>query len=402
MPKKILLYTRPIIPPWDEASKNLAWELAKNSSGNFHFNLLTTKQKGVDIEKISGVNELGQRKSSERFQDFLNKNNNDRITLYPIFSSPVLGRKEKLQMLMFLRSIGSKKFDIIHFLFTPRPLTSFLIRRQLKKTQIKTIQTIATINKELFEKPRKLKKLLFADKIIAQSEFTYKKLKKVGFENIELIYPAIDLDKFCPKEKDIILLKRFSLKPNDFIILFPGEYVRLKAIDDILKAFEIISKNRFGQNHKLILACRIKSKKDEKKMLQTKKRSKKLGLSKNIVFIETFNEMSKLYNISDLVIFPVREMTGKFDLPLALIEAMACQKPVLVSDIPVLQEFVKEGKTGFVTPKADPQKLAEKIEMIEQEKEIRTKTAKNGFNFVLNNFDIKKNVKKYEDLYQKI
>jgi glycosyltransferase involved in cell wall biosynthesis len=137
-------------------------------------------------------------------------------------------------------------------------------------------------------------------------------------------------------------------------------------------------------------------------MLQTKKRSKKLGLSKNIVFIETFNEMSKLYNISDLVIFPVREMTGKFDLPLALIEAMACQKPVLVSDIPVLQEFVKEGKTGFVTPKADPQKLAEKIEMIEQEKEIRTKTAKNGFDFVLNNFDIKKNVKKYEDLYQKI
>jgi glycosyltransferase involved in cell wall biosynthesis len=95
-------------------------------------------------------------------------------------------------------------------------------------------------------------------------------------------------------------------------------------------------------------------------------------------------------------------MTGKFDLPLALIEAMACQKPVLVSDIPVLQEFVKEGKTGFVTPKADPQKLAEKIEMIEQEKEIRTKTAKNGFDFVLNNFDIKKNVKRYEDLYQKI
>ncbi|MDD3607815.1 MAG: glycosyltransferase family 4 protein [Candidatus Moranbacteria bacterium] len=402
MPKKILLYTRPIIPPWDEASKNLAWDLAKNSSGNFHFNLLTTKQKGVDIEKISGHNKLSQRRSSERFQDFLNKNNNDRITLLPIFSSPRLGKKEKLQMLMFLRSISSKKFDIIHFLFTPRPLTSFLIRRQLKKPQIKTIQTIATINKELFGKPRKLKKLLFADKIIAQSEFTYKKLKKAGLENTELIYPAIDLDKFRPKEKDVTLLKRFSLEPNDFIILFPGEYVRLKAVDDILKAFEMINKDRPERNYKLILACRIKSKKDEKKMLQTKKRSERLGLSKNIVFIETFDEMPKLYNIADLIIFPVREMTGKFDLPLALIEAMACQKPVLVSDIPVLQEFVKEGKTGFVTPKADPQKLAEKIEKIEQEKEIGARIAKNGLDFVLDNFDIKKNVKKYEDLYQKL
>ena len=32
-PRKILLFTRPLTPPWDEASKNLAFELSQNMEG---------------------------------------------------------------------------------------------------------------------------------------------------------------------------------------------------------------------------------------------------------------------------------------------------------------------------------------------------------------------------------
>jgi len=403
MPKKILLYTRPIAPPWNEASKNLAWDIAKNSSNDFQFNILTTKQKGVNVENITEENPLKKRKGSERFQDFLDKSNNDKITLQPIFSSADFRKKEKFQLLRFLQSLRPKNFDIIHFPFTPRPLTSFLIKRKLKKLDIKSIQTIATLDNKFYKNSKKLKKLLFADEIIAQSSFTFDKLKKSGIKNIKLVYPAINFHRFYSNKKDARLMRKFSIDPDDFVILFPGEYFRLKAIDDIVKAFSILMSYKLpATNYKLILACRIKSKKDKKKQAQIKKQAKENGLDKNIVFIETFSDMPKLFNLSDLVIFPVREMTGKFDIPLALIEAMACKKPVLISNISMLREFIKDSETGFVVPKAQPEKLALKIRDISQNKEIADKIARKGFDFALANFDIQKNVKKYEEIYKNL
>jgi hypothetical protein len=42
--KKVLFYTRPLSPPWDEASKNLAFEIIKNSTGKVECLPLTTSE----------------------------------------------------------------------------------------------------------------------------------------------------------------------------------------------------------------------------------------------------------------------------------------------------------------------------------------------------------------------
>lgn len=403
MPKKILLYTRPLVPPWDEASKNLAWEIAKNSSNNFQFEILTTKKSGSSLEGFEKEETAEKRKVGERFQDFLNRDNKEKITPRPIFSSANFNQVAKIQLLNVLYGLNPKKVDIIHFLFTPRPLTSFLIRRKLKKLPIKTVQTIATLNEKFYRNPQKIKKIIFANTIVAQSNYTFKKLQKAGIGNLELIYPAVNLEKFQHQEKDQNLMKKFSIESGEFVILFPGEYVRLKAVDDIINALKILS-SREPQiaNFKLILACRIKSKKDIKKREKIKKQVKKFNLEKNVIFIETFANMPKLYNLADLVIFPVREMVGKFDIPLALIEAMACEKPVIISDIPVLKEFIKHKETGLVIPKADPEKLAYAINQAIQFPEETKKIATQGLMFARENFDIRKNIKKYEEVYQKL
>ena len=151
-----------------------------------------------------------------------------------------------------------------------------------------------------------------------------------------------------------------------------------------------------------VLKKTIKKTSFKKKQKQIKEVIEKKGMTNYVIFLETFTDMAQLYNLSDLVIFPVREMSGKFDVPLVLVEAMACKKSVLVSDIPVLKEFVKDNKTGFIVPKAQPEKLAQKIKEIFQNKEATEKIALEGFEFASGNFDIKKNAKKYEKIYQKI
>jgi glycosyltransferase involved in cell wall biosynthesis len=210
------------------------------------------------------------------------------------------------------------------------------------------------------------------------------------------------MKKFFPKNKPKKILEEMKLNQNNFVVLFAGEYTRLKAIDDIIKAAEIIFKNNQNNDIKFVLACRIKSTQDRTKKEGIIQQIKQRGFSKQIIFKETVENMADLYNLSDVNIFPVREMAGKFDIPLALIEAMACKKPVIVSDIPVLQEFIKNKENGLVTPKAKPGNLAENILKLKRENKLREKISQSGFNFVKENFDIERNIKKYNKLYQEM
>jgi glycosyltransferase involved in cell wall biosynthesis len=63
----------------------------------------------------------------------------------------------------------------------------------------------------------------------------------------QLIYPGIDLEKFVPQAKNSVLMKKLDITPEDFVVLFTGEYDRLEAIDDILDAFQITN-TTFGAN----------------------------------------------------------------------------------------------------------------------------------------------------------
>jgi glycosyltransferase involved in cell wall biosynthesis len=377
--KRILLFTRPLSPPWDEASKNLAYEIALNSrKKDLGFEVLTT-QSSIGYEEIS-PSKIIQRK---------------------IYTKNHFDGYEKIRLILYLL-FGKKSSQVIHFLFTPRPLTSFVIRLRLAFSSLKTIQTIATISEKNLQNKNKLKKILFADKIVAQSNYTLRKIKEKNFKNVELIYPGINMKKFFPKNKPKKILEEMKLNQNNFVVLFAGEYTRLKAIDDIIKAAEIIFKNNQNNDIKFVLACRIKSTQDRTKKEGIIQQIKQRGFSKQIIFKETVENMADLYNLSDVNIFPVREMAGKFDIPLALIEAMACKKPVIVSDIPVLQEFIKNKENGLITPKAKPNDLAKNILKLKRENKLREKISQSGFNFVKENFDIEKNIKKYNKLYQEM
>jgi glycosyltransferase involved in cell wall biosynthesis len=71
--------------------------------------------------------------------------------------------------------------------------------------------------------------------------------------------------------------------------------------------------------------------------------------------------MPSLIGACDLVVFPAREMTGKFDIPMFLAECLAMGKPLIVSDIPPLSEIVEDGAGVVTSADDDGGKLAEMI-----------------------------------------
>lgn len=368
--KKILLVTRPISPPWDEASKNFAFYLAKNTR-LFQLGLLTN---GILPDLPENIKQL------------------------PIYQSNHFGLWQKCQLLFKLKKF-KKEFDVLHYLFTPTRLNSFWLKKLAENSSVKTIQTVATLREDLYT-DEKIKSLLFGDWIITYSDYAKNKLHQLGFNNVERIYPGIDLMEYKKKEKDPKLMAKYGFLNDDFIINFTGEYSRLNAIDDVIAAFMEIAPKI--PQAKLSLAVRIKNAKDQAKKMSVWEKLKNANLLDRVAFHDDGTYlMSDIYNLCDISIFPVQNMQGKFDIPLAVIEAMACEKPVIISDLPILREIAK-AENSVIIKSGDARQLSEKILELYANPEKRSQLGLSARKFVENNFDIRKIAQKYQALYQKI
>lgn len=367
--KKILLITRPIAPPWDEASKNFAYTLAKNVQG-VEFGLLTN---GILPDLPENVRQK------------------------PIYTSNNFSYLQKLRLIKHLRKIR-KDFDVLHYIFTPTKQNAFLIKHFIDcKKAAKTIQTVATLREDLF-RDSDFKKILFGDLIITYSDYAKNKLNSLGFNNVKRVYPGIDLEEFKKTEKDRALMHRKNISEDDFVINFTGEYSRLGAIDLVIDSFIEISKNI--PSAKLALAVRIKNKEDAEKKEEIIKKLKENNLLDKVSFFDDGSyKMPPVFNLCDISLFPVSDMKGKFDIPLAVVEAMACEKPVILSDLPILSEL-NNGQNSVIIEKGNIKQLSEEILDLYNNSEKRKQIGQEARKFVEKNFDIKKIAEIYQKIYE--
>lgn len=378
--KRILLLTRPICPPWDEGSKNFAATLAKHA-GDFEIHLLTCGSAFAEASADKKVN----------------------IIEHPIYTSPKWNWTQKIRAYIFLiREFflkGGKSFDIVHSFFTPTWLNVFALKLCLRNKKIKTIQTLATLRDDLYD-AGKLKKIIHADYTITYSDYAKDKLQELGFDNVKRIYPGIDMNLYAPAPKNPELMKKYKTEGSDFVINYTGEYVRLRDMDDVVEAFVDLAK----QNNifKLHLAVRVKNEKDAQKKREVRKRLERAGILDRVAFVDDGGyTMEEIYNLADISIFPARTMAGKFDIPLAVIEAMACAKPVIATNLERLKYFLNDQNSILIEP-GDRAAFKEKILYLYENPEARRELGEYGMNFVRENFDILKVVKEYEEVYENL
>mgnify|MGYP000187313913 CR=1 FL=1 len=379
--KKILLATRPLVPPWDEASKNFAYFLAKNiRDENTEMHILTTPEKleGLSANVISHALYSAPDKNSKSH--------------YPFF------QKARLPLYLFAQSF---RYDIVHYLFTPTLFNAFVIR-YFTPFRPKTIQTIATLREDRYPK-KFLHRLFFADRLITYTDKTKQKLETLGFNNVTRIYPGIDLDRYQPRPKDPAVLATYGLTSNDFFVIYPGEYTRLGATDMLTETFIKYFTEHPDSNMKFLFACRIKNEADRKKREDIRAVVKQAGLESKILFDENSatTDMAALYNTADVVIFPVENLKGKFDVPLIIIEAYACGKPVILSDLPEFLEFANPDICVTIS-KNQGDKLIGSLAYLSQNEAERTRLGENARRFAKDHFDLKNTAKQYSEVYDSL
>ena len=95
------------------------------------------------------------------------------------------------------------------------------------------------------------------------------------------------------------------------------------------------------------------------------------------------SDMPSVYNQCHVVALPTAYGEG---VPTALLEAAACGKPLVASDIPGCRAVVHEGVTGFLVPPNDPQALAEALERLALDAQLRSRMGSAARQLVLDQF----------------
>lgn len=369
--KKTLLVTRPLCPPWDEASKNFAYFLAKSLPGT-----------PLSILTHGHLADLPSSVSQEE-----------------IYPSGRFDLRAKISLFFTLFRLRSR-FGLTHYLFTPTRLNSRIIRHLVRPTRGKTIQTVATLREDLYSEDD-LKKMLFADRLITYTDASKRKLERMGFGNVERVYPGIDLARFSPAAKDPELLGKFGFEEDDFVVSYFGEYARLGATDMLTDAIIRFHRENPESRVRFFWALRVKNEADALKKEEVVRRFAEAGLRHRFHCSDTFADVPALYNLSDVVAFPVGDMKGKFDVPLVIIEAYACGKPVILSDLPAFAEFSNDD-ISVTIPRDDGDAFLDAVAALEREPDRLAAMGRAARTYVEREFDLRDTADRYAKIYAEL
>ena len=186
--------------------------------------------------------------------------------------------------------------------------------------------------------------LRHANRVIANSEYTRDELLKMGVEqdNITIVYPGVDVERFRPGLPCDDLKQMIGLRPEGKLILSVGRLQRRKGFDQVIQAMPAILESGLDVHYAMIgigedadylgnLAQR----------LHVADRVHSLGHVSS-------EDLPRWYNACDVFAMPNREINGDTEgFGMVFIEAAACGKPSIAGKAGGTGSAVVAGETGL-------------------------------------------------------
>lgn len=233
--------------------------------------------------------------------------------------------------------------------------------------------------------------LRFAKKIIITHKryIDYSPYLKDCLKKIAIIPVGVDLEQFN---------KNNQIHKQEKTIFFLGlldEFHRYKGLDYLIRAMDLVRKEI--PEVKLIVGGEGRLKEEYRKLAHS------LGLSEQIDFAGFIPEekLAEYYNNCDVFVLPSISFEQE-GFGIVLLEAMACGKPVVTTNITGLADKIQQRKAGIVVRPKDVNALGRAIVDILKDKDCALKMGTQARRLVEEEYAWNKIAKRIENLYLEI
>lgn len=181
-------------------------------------------------------------------------------------------------------------------------------------------------------------------------------------DRIRLIrYPGVDLHRFSAGSRDMAR-QRLNITAAK-VVFCPRGFAPYVNSDVIMRAAQIVCR---VLPQTLFLFIAANNREDVPRYMEL---AQSLGVLTQVRCDEkvAWETMPDYYRAADVMV----SISSKDSLPNCMLEAMGCEVPVIMGDIPEISEWVVDGENGYVVPVRDAQSLADRLLTLLQGSEPR-------------------------------
>jgi len=205
-------------------------------------------------------------------------------------------------------------------------------------------------------------------------------------KEIKVIYNFIDFNRFKKTDKNHF---KMAIAPDgEKILIHVSNFRKVKRVEDTIHVF---GKVREKIPAKLILIG------DGPERARLEVLCRELGLCQDIRFLGKQDAIEELLAIGDVFLLP----SANESFGLAALEAMACEVPVVSSDIGGIPEVNINGVTGYLCKLGDIEDMAAKVLDILKDEETHARFRASALEQA-QKFDLKNILPVYEEYYQHV
>ena len=211
-------------------------------------------------------------------------------------------------------------------------------------------------------------------------------------EKLHVVHCGIDPDCYAPNQE---ARARALAQDAPLDILSIGSLQPYKGQAHLVEACAVLRKAGVP------FRCRIIGGGEEQHNLERQIAALGLGDSVELLGPRPQEEVASLLATAGCYVQPsVITSSGKMEgIPVALMEALACEVPAVATALSGVPELIRPGETGFLVSPANPRALANALVQIAEQPEKAAALAKAGRALVLREFNLRENVLRLSDLF---
>ena len=286
------------------------------------------------------------------------------------------------------------KYDLIHSHYWMSGIAALELKGRWGIPMVNMFHTLGVMKNRVAQSQEEIegdyrikgeqKVLKNADRIIAATQAEFAQLQwlyRTDINRVAIIPPGVDVGKFYPIPADEAK-EYIGVPPCGRMLLFVGRIEPLKGLDVLIEALGIMNKKDIFRDYPFCLVIiggepGESSELESLEMTRIKSLSEQYGLEDLVIFLgkQSQDSLPYYYSAAEAVVVPSQyESFG-----MVALEAMACGKPVVASQIGGLAYLVKDGVTGFSVPVDDPGELASRLTTIIQDSNLREQMGHQAF-----------------------
>jgi glycosyltransferase involved in cell wall biosynthesis len=246
-------------------------------------------------------------------------------------------------------------------------------------------------------------KVKYLKRFLANIADIYVSNTQAGFTNrfsllkphFRVVYNGVDFFRF-DKQYDISSSLRNELCVSNFlhVVGMVGALSSNKDQDTLLSAATHILK-KFPDTGFLFVG-------DGERREFLEKKAKILGIDKYVRFSGFRSDVDRLYNLMDVCVLLTNSQNHLEGIPNVLIEAMACNIPVVATVGGGTNEIVTHEKTGILVPPQDPLRTAKAIIDLLTDSDKAISMSLVACSWVHEMFNLERYTSDYENIYREL